>query len=605
MEAFAEAPFADWVDDDSMLAMMAEVEKSQQEVEVKVEDAQEPECSLSSEQQRVVDLVREGKNVFFTGSGGTGKTRVLKRILKFLGERYQGLNGVVITAPTGIAAIPIGGSTIHSATGIGIPRRRSDFRKMWERRNRQKWRWAKVWIIDEISMVSAEMLQYLEQTIRRIRTLKEDLPGEPFGGLQVIFAGDFFQLQPVPDKNTYTDVDQFLNSGLAFEATAWHRANLETVILGTVFRQEDGDFVRMLNGIRTGENPAALDVIVKRCARELPKVDRIKPTVLFSTNNAADKENLRELNALPGEVKSLVAVDKKIPDETEDGDPDVFRKQYNRLKWADFWTQCLALEEINLKVGAQVMLLRNLELLGKKSDLVNGSRGVVVGWKSKEDKLKELELDKTRPRYCDLDEIKPTSAYKRLKSSSIEFIPIVEFRNGRTIDCIPELFDYPILNVGECQRLQVPLMLAWALTIHKCQGMTLDYLIVNLENIFAVGQLYVALSRVRSMDGLRVKGDAAHSYVMVCPKVVEFYKALARKDAHLIAQLPFPDLVLDFPDAEIVEPFRKKTRPDKLFEKVPEKVFSEKNLLPVICYKCKKEGHPISACRSEKVPRIN
>jgi hypothetical protein len=101
------------------------------------------------------------------------------------------------------------------------------------------------------------------------------------------------------------------------------------------------------------------------------------------------------------------------------------------------------------------MLLWNLELEGKESDLVNGSRGVVVGWKSKEEKLKELESGYDWSRYRDLDEIKPTSAYKRLKCSNIKFIPVVAFRNQRTVDCIPELFDYPILNVGECQRLQV------------------------------------------------------------------------------------------------------------------------------------------------------
>lgn len=103
----------------------------------------------------------------------------------------------------------------------------------------------------------------------------------------------------------------------------------------------------------------------------------------------------------------------------------------------------------------QVMLLWNLELKGKESDLVNGSRGVVVGWKSKEEKLKELESEYDCSRHRDLDEIKSTSAYKRLKCSNIKFIPVVAFRNQRTVDCIPELFDYPILNVGECRRLQV------------------------------------------------------------------------------------------------------------------------------------------------------
>lgn len=171
----------------------------------------------------------------------------------------------------GWSAISIGGSTIHRATGIGIPRRTQDFGKMWKKPNRDKWRSARVWIIDEISMMSAEFLDYLEQTIRQIRTDRR-----PFGGLQVwafflsgarishskekkfsadcsyacislvihqsvflqvIFAGDFFQLQPVQERQTYSDKDQFLNRGLAFESPAWHRANLQMVILKNVFRQ--------------------------------------------------------------------------------------------------------------------------------------------------------------------------------------------------------------------------------------------------------------------------------------------------------------------------------------------------------------------------------
>lgn len=219
------------------------------------EEASQP-LTLTPEQQQVLEHVRAGKNVFFTGSGGTGKTLVLQEILKFFRKKfYKGHSQyrytgcacpcfscqVAVTAPTGIAAIPIGGTTLHSASGIGIPLRPTDFNRMWHKPIRMKWRNLSVLIVDEISMVSAELLEYLEQIIRRIRTRKALLPGEPFGGLQVIFAGDFFQLQPVEDKDTHSAADQFLNRGLAFEAPAWERAKLNTVILSRVFRQNWGE----------------------------------------------------------------------------------------------------------------------------------------------------------------------------------------------------------------------------------------------------------------------------------------------------------------------------------------------------------------------------
>ncbi|KAG0601460.1 hypothetical protein M758_11G113000 [Ceratodon purpureus] len=625
MEEFVDASY-DWLDDESMSAMVDEVENSLQEVGTKVEVSQQPTIALNPEQQLVLDLVRSGKNVFFTGSGGTGKTLLLQQILRFLSGMYKEAGDVVITAPTGIAAIPIGGSTIHSATGIGIPRTSEDFSRMWKKPNRKKWRNAKVWIIDEISMVSAEMLEYLEQTITKIRTTSMEVP-QPFGGLQVIFAGDFFQLQPVQERPNPRISNQFLNRGLAFEAPVWHRANLETVILKNIFRQGDGNFVKMLNGIRTGENPAALEDIAKQCSRELYEVAGIKPTVLYSKNKDADDYNLKELNALPDEVDVLwiesqpakqpvvlVADDNIVTQTMETNDPVLYRQELSVLEGAEFWKSCLALKEITLKIGAQVMLLRNLELAGRESDLVNGSRGVVIGWKSKQEKLVALQRKveqfksadgpklKTHP-----EEAKLLSAIGKLKLSSIEFIPIVAFRNGRSIECDPELFEYPILNVGECRRLQVPLKLAWAITIHKCQGMTLDYVKVYLKDIFAEGQVYVALSRARSMNGLQVIGHASRSYVKVNPKVVEFYKALARKEVHPVPQLRFPDLVLNFSEEAIVEPVRKCTSSTsgKPFEKCPEKAFWDKELLPdkklmlpVICYHCSKKGHPAWACTS-------
>ncbi|KAG0609115.1 hypothetical protein M758_8G159000 [Ceratodon purpureus] len=170
---------------------------------VRIEVTEPSSVTLTPEQQQVLDLVQGGKNVFFSGPGGTGKTVVLQEIVKFFRQRYNKSHSgifhlrhscecfacnVAITAPTGIAAIPIGGSTLHRATGIGIPRRLGDFNRMWDRPIRLKWRNLSVLIVDEISMVSAELLEYLEQTIRRIRTEEMNLPGEPFGGLQATFS---------------------------------------------------------------------------------------------------------------------------------------------------------------------------------------------------------------------------------------------------------------------------------------------------------------------------------------------------------------------------------------------------------------------------------
>ncbi|KAG0557291.1 hypothetical protein KC19_11G117400 [Ceratodon purpureus] len=663
MEALAE----DWVDDDSMISMMQEVETNlnlqnsrqesetqvkdshrevksfvghlykdmeplgedlqqevemedkdlQQEVETEVRDSQQPIISLTPEQQLVIDLVREGKNVFFTGSGGTGKTMVLQHILKLLSERYDRAGDVVITAPTGIAAIPIGGTTIHRATGIGITRTKKDFDCMWTTAAK-KWRSAKVWIIDEISMVSAELLDHLEQNLTKIRTYKpKDVP-KPFGGLQVIFAGDFFQLQPVPEKPNYKLKDQFLNRGLAFEAAAWHRADLQTVVLKNIFRQGDGHFIRMLNDIRTGENPAALEDIAKQCSRDLSVEDGILPTVLYSKNKDADEYNIKKLNETLPDEKDVIWInpnlDKPVvlvaneyirPEASKSN--YLYRQQYDQLRAAEFWTHCHALENITLKIGAQVMLVRNMQLAGKESDLVNGSRGVVVGWTSREEKLEKitwkLSLFRTPKFKTNPVEDRLLHIAGKLSQSTIEFIPIVAFRNGRVIDCDPEMFDYQVLKVGLCTRVQVPLKLAWALTIHKCQGLTLDYVIVNLKYIFAEGQVYVALSRARSLDGLQIIGNASRSYVKVSPRVVQFYKTLARIETHPVTR---PEEGIAAPEEETVEPDRKHTlsTTENPFEKCPEEVFLE-NMSPVICYHCSKEGHPAWACKLEKLLRIN
>ncbi|KAG0609116.1 hypothetical protein M758_8G159100 [Ceratodon purpureus] len=598
--------------------------------------------TLTPEQQQVLDFVQAGKNVFFSGPGGTGKTVVLREIVEFFKWRFDKHHSdylhlghtcgcfacnVAITAPTGIAAIPIGGSTLHRATGIGIPRRPRDFNRMWDKPIRLKWRNLSVLIIDEISMVSAELLEYLEQTIRRIRTKKVNLPGEPFGGLQVIIAGDFFQLQPVEDKDTKTCSNQFLNRGLAFEAPAWDRANLKTVILKRVFRQKDDHFVALLNGIRTGENKAALEEIVENCSRPLPVKNGIQPTVLYPRNVEVDQFNKQKLNGLMSREVVINADEEILTEEglkaVEERNEDLRRVQERILIDAEFWKDCIAPDQVKLKVGAQVMLLRNLDQKGNENDLVNGSRGILVGWKSKEKVLNECFVDQSgcaeilrnRPETNEERRVRIRVEQKivNLNNSSIDPIPIVRFRNERLIDCVPEKFSYEFLNVGECIRWQVPLKLAWALTIHKCQGMTLDYVVVNLQDIFAEGQVYVALSRARSMAGLQVVGNCSAKDVRVSQKVIEFYKALAANEVPSVGKFLFPDMEFEIPPEEMMANARRKidgrivngtsisARAEKLFERCPREILSK----PVVCYHCKKEGHPAFKCKLGPLLIIN
>jgi len=374
---------------------------------------------------------------------------------------------VAITASTGIAALEIGGTTLHSAAGIGIPYEIKDFNKMWNLKN--KWRNLSVLVIDEISMISGELFEYLEQTICKIRANEK-----PFGGLQVIVAGDFFQLLPIQNKssNVMNTTTEFLNRGLAFESPAWHKANFESVILKTVFRQDDAEFVAMLNDIRTGKNRAVLQEIVKRCSRPLESLNGVFPTILYAKNQDVNVMNETELHKLPDDevlIHSVDEIETRMDKQRLAGNYGVFDEQLHQIQYEKlanhlFWSTSLAAKLIKLKIGAQVMLLKNLDLVGSKdSMLVNGSRGVVIGWKMRDEKLLEMNSETER---C---------AYNILQRSNVNQIPIVKFKNGREFDCMPCEFSCLVLKVGECKRFQVPLKLAWALTIHKCQGCELDY----------------------------------------------------------------------------------------------------------------------------------
>lgn len=433
---------------------------------------------LSAEQNRVAELVRLGFNVFFTGGAGTGKTHLLEHLVRELRDAYEDeFNAcVAVTAATGIAATALQGSTLHSAMGCGALRTFDDFLVMWLPDNRARLRRLRVLVIDEVSMVSAELFEMLDLLLRQIRGTEE-----PFGGVQLVLSGDFCQLPPVSfARDDATHPNAFLNRGMAFQSPAWRRCDIWSVTLTTVWRQRDPAFEALLTAARRGD-ARAVEWLARLCAAPLELPDGLEPTQLFSHNADVNRVNGERLAKLPGTAVTFKASD------TITCASDAPASHQRRL-----WKMCNdgpAPLSLDLKVGAQVMLVKNQE---PWHGLVNGSRGVVTGFKFIDDHLTK----------------KPGASRAAALCPDVKLVPVVRFTNGRSLACGPELFTAELAGVGRSVRSQVPLKLAWAITIHKCQGMSLDAVEVSLERCFAEGQAYVALSRARTLHGLRIVGWA-------------------------------------------------------------------------------------------------
>jgi len=448
--------------------------------------------TLSKEQLLAVNLITQGRNVFVTGVAGTGKSLVLKKALEYVQEHYEPREYVAV-APTGATAVALEGQTMHSFAGIGIPKIYKDFRKMkTKKNNKKKWMDLKVLILDEVSMISGEFFDSLSKMVSEIR----DDP-RPFGGIQLIVCGDFLQLSPIPPRQW--EVDQtvralqekegletpeeardllFLNRGFCFQSIAWKEADFEVVELKHVFRQSNQDFVRVLQDIRVGEvTPETVRYLKENCERPLPPNDLgIQPTILHSKNVDVTRENLVDLNKLSGDAVTYEALDEV---EREKGVGPWVKKD---LENNSFFKSCLAEHELQLKIGAQVMLIKNLNT---NSRLVNGSRGTVVGFR----KVKNSSSSS-----LGLNLLPGVSNY-----------PVVLFKNGMQQVITPQKFQSRILGKGTCTRTAIPLKLAWAITAHKAQGLTMDYVIADVGAVFAEAQLYVALSRASDASGLELR----------------------------------------------------------------------------------------------------
>ena len=412
-----------------------------------------------------------GRSVFLTGKAGTGKTTFLKYITKTTAKRF------VVLAPTGVAAINAGGSTIHSffqlplcpylpdvkelVTEYQMPERYRSYRK-----ERLKLiRTLELLIIDEISMVRADLLDAIDMTLRKFR--RND---RPFGGVQLLMIGDAQQLSPVVKDNERQYMAQVYPSPYFFHSKALSKLPYITIELKKVHRQKDGDFLEILNAVRENMlTPALLAKLNSRVGAQPPVMEDGTEPIRLTTHNArADEVNTRKMAELPGDPYSFVAqVDGDFPEHAYPAE-----------------------EDLHLKSGAQVMFIRN----DPEGNYYNGKLGKVE------------KISNGVVTVCDSE--------------------------GTVIDVTP--VEWPNLQYeldeesGEiCQNVlgtfrQIPLRVAWAITIHKSQGLTFDNVVIDAGAAFAFGQVYVALSRCRSLEGIVMESPVRSSVIYADEHVSAF-----------------------------------------------------------------------------------
>jgi ATP-dependent DNA helicase PIF1 len=377
--------------------------------------------NLSIEQQTAFDAYKMGQNVFITGPGGSGKSMLIRKIVNDAKENDV---NVQVCAMTGTAAVILqcGAKTVHSWGGIGLAN--GDIKATANKVNKSKfkkrnWKTVDLLIIDEVSMMSQKIFELLEYTARLCRKNVQS-----FGGIQVIFTGDFYQLPPVGK------VSEPETCNFCFESPLWNSVFTNQIQLVTIFRQEDTLYKKILNQIRIGKLTKSVVKRLKECVnREIDSDSKILPTILYPTRKSVDAINTKSLKNLTGEPKTF------------------------------------SFSEIDSK---------DLSLI--------------------------------------------------VESFGDDGNPIVRFKNGAHRVITPHMWQSETIpSVG---IKQIPLILAWAITIHKSQGATLDQAEIDIGNgIFECGQTYVALSRVKSLDGVYLRSFNPNK-ILINTKVRRFYENL-------------------------------------------------------------------------------
>jgi ATP-dependent DNA helicase PIF1 len=464
---------------------------------------------FSREQQYAFNRFIRGENLFITGPGGSGKSFLIKKMVDSLKERgiqYQ------VCALTGCAAVllGVGAKTIHSWTGMGLGVGKKDdiSRKIiYNKRTTGPIKKTRVLIVDEVSMLSLKLFDAINYAIKSIKKN----PAE-FGGIQVIFTGDFFQLPPVGNDEEFC-----FTSSQWLKVFSWENH----IELKQIFRQEDDIYKRILNKVRCGELDEESIAILRGCVGRTPS-DNIIPTKLFATRSKADFVNMRQYEKLEGEerkyetqkrfdLKTYVESGKSIDLEyilkceqlvqvEKIGEIELLMNRSNRGSI------------LHLKIGSRVMCLHNISV---EDGICNGSQGIVV----------------------DFEE---------------NGLPVVLFTNNikMTIDFIwTQSDDYPCIGIG-----QIPLCLAWAMTIHKIQGATLTMAEMDLGlSVFEYGQTYVALSRIKNLEGLYLSAFQPKK-IKANPLVCQFYDQIPDIPVESIAETSISRSSNQFAEFEYKDP---------------------------------------------------
>lgn len=408
--------------------------------------------TLNPEQRRAYDkILQEHKNVFITGSAGTGKSHLLKVIVDDLKNIYD-VSEIAVTAMTGIASVNINGRTLHSFAGLGL-----DFKSKPTMDTIMRWRNTKILIIDEVSMLTADLFKNLYEFIKRYK-------------IQIICFGDFFQLPPVEGKACFT-------------CNVWKNLGFleNTIVLTTIIRQQDQEFIKVLNEIRIDNiSDNSIDYLTNLDIMNKPVPNDDTITKLYALNKDVNAENLEKLDKIDSPLVINIGIDTLT----------INKQRASLSQAADFLLKKLDKKipkKIELKIGARVMLTRN------KPDglLVNGSMGTIIRFE-------------------------PYGKFN---------LPVVKFDNPNVTQIV-DLVEFEVsYKQYKLTRKQIPIKLAWSLTIHNSQGLTLEKVLATLHGSFATGQIYTVLSRVRDPKNLYIDNI---DIIIHCNKACEYSKKYYR-----------------------------------------------------------------------------
>lgn len=420
---------------------------------------------FTEKQKYAMDQFLKGRNIFLTGQAGVGKSFVIKQFIDFYRENMEEENKrIYVTSTTGISALVVGGQTIHRYCGIGLGDKGVDelFKKVMQNaKTKKRYLQTRVLIIDEISMMAPELFDKIDLLFRRVRR-----QNVPFGGIQLIVSGDLLQLPPVKAE------------GFIFDSFNWDEVIHETIYLTEVMRQNDSVFIQTLNKIRKGEVDEEVKAVLE--SRRVPPPENefgVLPSQLFSKRDRVKKVNDEELKRLMdgGETTKIFKCEYEFGKSVKEDNKEYLKALMMEQSDID--------EEIVLCTKCQVMLKVNMPEL----KLANGSRGIILGFG-------------------------PITGY-----------PIVQFLDGRYMEIAPHAWEMEEGKEKIVKR-QMPLQLAFAISFHKSQGSTLEYVIIDIgREVFEYGQTYVALSRVKSLDGLFIINHIDYTKIRANPRVLAYY----------------------------------------------------------------------------------